>query len=200
MDSYDNTPVLESLERSLSGLLSTPDLAEAMRAAVFAGNAHARLMEMRKHGAGVYLVHPVEVAILVAQAGLGVKAIAAALNHDVLENTTVTSEELEAELGEEVGNLVHALTDPIAITGENRKGRKERAVARLAGYGYEVHSIKSADIARNVPSVVEHDPKFGRVYVVENENLMRVLVNGHGGLRDLANSAVAAGRLALFGD
>jgi len=57
-----------------------------------------------------YLVHPLEVARVLAEMRLDEIAIAAGLLHDLLEDTMVSEAELEAQFGEHIANLVRALT------------------------------------------------------------------------------------------
>ena len=63
------------------------------KAAVFAAKAHDGMM--RKGSKIPYIYHPMEVALIVAQMTDDPEVIAAAYLHDVLEDTSVTPEELE---------------------------------------------------------------------------------------------------------
>ena len=57
-----------------------------------------------------YIRHPVAVASLVAGLGLDDVSVAAALLHDTVEDTPLTIEEIDDELGDEVAMLVDGLT------------------------------------------------------------------------------------------
>jgi GTP diphosphokinase / guanosine-3',5'-bis(diphosphate) 3'-diphosphatase len=57
-----------------------------------------------------YINHPIEVSIILTELNAGPNTIAAGLLHDVLEDTAVTREEMVAEFGEEVTNLVDGVT------------------------------------------------------------------------------------------
>ncbi|MCS7088802.1 MAG: bifunctional (p)ppGpp synthetase/guanosine-3',5'-bis(diphosphate) 3'-pyrophosphohydrolase [Thermoflexales bacterium] len=57
-----------------------------------------------------YITHPLAVAGILAEYGLDAPAIAAALLHDVVEDTTVTLPEIRNQFGEKVAELVDALT------------------------------------------------------------------------------------------
>ena len=57
-----------------------------------------------------YIIHPLAVAALLAEMRLDQDALAAALLHDVVEDTTVSSEEIRAEFGETVEKLVAGVT------------------------------------------------------------------------------------------
>ena len=57
-----------------------------------------------------YIIHPVEVAIILAELELDIPTLCAALLHDVVEDTSITQEMLEEEFGEEIGLLVDGVT------------------------------------------------------------------------------------------
>lgn len=74
------------------------------RAVVFAAWAHRGVT--RKGSNIPYLVHPIEAAAIVAEMTEDEELIAAAVLHDVLEDTEVTPKELEAYFGERVVHYV----------------------------------------------------------------------------------------------
>ncbi len=57
-----------------------------------------------------YIIHPVEVAIILADMELDLTALVAALLHDTIEDTTCTYEELKIQFGVEVADLVDGVT------------------------------------------------------------------------------------------
>ena len=57
-----------------------------------------------------YYVHPLSVAIILAQMGMDSECVEAALLHDVIEDTGVTHEEIEKQFGTAVANLVEGVT------------------------------------------------------------------------------------------
>jgi guanosine-3',5'-bis(diphosphate) 3'-pyrophosphohydrolase len=63
-----------------------------------------------------YVVHPVWVAKVIAQLGVGRRAIVAALLHDTIEDTSLTIEDIAREFDDEVALLVDGLTDVKKIT------------------------------------------------------------------------------------
>jgi len=74
----------------------------------FANEAHRGVR--RKSGVP-YILHPIAVAkIVVVEIGLGVKSVAAALLHDVVEDTDYTVEDLETRFGKKVATMVDGLT------------------------------------------------------------------------------------------
>ena len=73
-------------------------------AAEFAREAHRGMF--RKGTEIPYIVHPIETAVIVASFTDDEEVIAAALLHDVVEDTDVTGEELEHRFGPRVAGLV----------------------------------------------------------------------------------------------
>ena len=70
-----------------------------MKAYEYANNAHNG--QLRKSGEP-YIIHPIEVAYIVASIQLDDYAICAALLHDVVEDTSVTLEDIENEFGKDI--------------------------------------------------------------------------------------------------
>ncbi len=77
------------------------------RAYIYSARAHRG--QVRVSGEP-YLVHPLEVARILAEMRLDEIAIATGLLHDLLEDTMVSEEELEEQFGEHITSLVRALT------------------------------------------------------------------------------------------
>jgi len=87
--------------------------------------------------------HPVEVAALVDAVGFDEDAVAAALLHDLVEDTPATPEAIAADFGPEIGGWVAALTEDASIA-EYRE-RKAEHRARVLGAGAVPASIYLAD-------------------------------------------------------
>ncbi len=78
------------------------------RAYRFASHAHRGV---RRRNDEPYIYHPLAVArIVVAELGLGSTSICAALLHDVMENTDYTRDDIEAEFGPKIADIVEGLT------------------------------------------------------------------------------------------
>ncbi|MDY4340731.1 bifunctional (p)ppGpp synthetase/guanosine-3',5'-bis(diphosphate) 3'-pyrophosphohydrolase [Xanthomonas sp. LF07-6] len=94
------------LERSASYL--PPEQIPLLRRAWEVGAA-AHAGQTRKSGEP-YITHPVAVAGVLAELGLDVEALIAAILHDTIEDTPLTRAELAAEFGEAVAELVDGVT------------------------------------------------------------------------------------------
>lgn len=122
-----------------------------MRAADFAARAHAG--QRRKGGRVPYVNHVIEVARLVAEDGRGPGTVAAALLHDVVEDSEATVAQIEGEFGPEVAEIVAALTDAPDWAGLPATERKARQAAHIAGAPEAARAVKIADQASNVRDV-----------------------------------------------
>ncbi|MBN6152585.1 bifunctional (p)ppGpp synthetase/guanosine-3',5'-bis(diphosphate) 3'-pyrophosphohydrolase [Xanthomonas sp. AmX2] len=94
------------LERSAS-YLPAEQIPLLRRAWEVGAAAHAG--QTRKSGEP-YITHPVAVACVLAELGLDVEALIAAILHDTIEDTPLTRAELAAEFGEAVAELVDGVT------------------------------------------------------------------------------------------
>ena len=91
------------------------DISLIEKAYEVAGSAHAN--QMRKSGEP-YIVHPLYVAIILADLEMDKETIAAGLLHDVIEDTEWTNEDVTEEFGTDVAHLVDGVTklDSIQLT------------------------------------------------------------------------------------
>lgn len=88
--------------------------------------------QVRKSGEA-YIIHPLCVAIILAELELDKETIAAGLLHDVLEDTVMTEEEMCAEFGQEVLLLVDGVTKlkHLHLTDGSGKSAKDKNADRL---------------------------------------------------------------------
>lgn len=93
----------------LSSMLKNSEFPLYERAVMFAAAAHSGMT--RKGSRIPYLSHPVEAAAIVAEMTDDEELIAAAVLHDVVEDTPVTSEEVEAFFGSRVAHYVACETE-----------------------------------------------------------------------------------------
>ncbi len=103
-----------------------------------------------------YINHPIEVALLLAQAGVDdTDSLLAALLHDTVEDTETTFEEIEARFGSHVRSLVEELTDDKA---RPKAERKQLQVDNAPKKSEEAKRIKLADKTANVRSMTIESP------------------------------------------
>ncbi|HET9184836.1 MAG TPA: HD domain-containing protein [Solirubrobacterales bacterium] len=90
-----------------------------------------------------YLEHPVQVAALLDEHRYADEVLAAALLHDVVEDSETTLDELREKFGGEVAGLVGAMTDDESI--DDYRERKAEHRERLAAAPGEAMAIYGAD-------------------------------------------------------
>jgi (p)ppGpp synthase/HD superfamily hydrolase len=95
-----------------------------------------------------YVEHPIGVAALLEEQGHRDEVLAAALLHDVVEDSETTVEELRQLFGDEVAGMVGALTDDESI--ESYRQRKAEHRERVAAAGPEALAIYGADKLTNI--------------------------------------------------
>lgn len=163
------------------------------KAYIFAMAAHAAVGQKRKNTNEDYIVHPVEVCnllMLADKSKVNDEMLAAALLHDVVENTQVQLSLVEKEFGKCVATLVEGLTDISKAEDGNRKARKEIDRMHTAKQSPACKTIKLADLISNTKSIVEHDKDFARIYIKEKELLLEVLSDGDENLYKFAKELV----------
>lgn len=148
------------------------------KARIFATGAHAAVGQLRKYTFEPYIVHPAEVASIVATTTTNPNILAAAWLHDVVEDTGVTLALIEEEFGTDVSDLVRWLTNVSTPADGNRKQRKQRDLLFIQNAPPEAKTIKLADLISNTPSIITHDPNFAKVYIPEKIALLNVLTDG----------------------
>jgi GTP pyrophosphokinase len=78
-----------------------------------------------------YIVHPLEVAEVLAEMKLDATAIAAGLLHDAVEDTPATSPEISAGFGDQVAHIVEGVTKIDKIQFANREDRQAENVRKM---------------------------------------------------------------------
>ena len=101
--------------------------------------------------------------------------LAAAVLHDVVEDTAVTLEEIQQEFGETVAQLVNYLTDVSKPEDGNRAIRKQMDAEHNAKGPAEAQTIKVADMIHNSSDIAVQDPKFWQLYKLEKLNTLNLL-------------------------
>jgi GTP diphosphokinase / guanosine-3',5'-bis(diphosphate) 3'-diphosphatase len=109
-----------------------------------------------------YLVHPLEVAILLAEMKLDTTAIAAGLLHDSIEDTTLTIEELKQQFGEQVAHIVEGVTKISKIDFASREEAQAENVRKMMLAMVDdirVVMIKLADRLHNMRTLQHLSPE-----------------------------------------
>ena len=119
----------------------------------FASKAHSG--QKRRSGED-YIVHPVEVAIILANYGMDTDTVVAGLLHDVVEDTEVTIEDIGKIFNPEVKKLVNGVTKISKIsyvTREDQKAENIRKMIIAMAEDIRVIIIKLADRLHNMKTI-----------------------------------------------
>jgi (p)ppGpp synthase/HD superfamily hydrolase len=173
------------------------DILEKVKA--FADNAHGD--QMRKYSNERYIVHPVRVMEICEQYTNDVTVLAAALLHDVLEDTAVGKRELgnflsgimEKEQASRTLELVDQLTD-VFIKADypalNRRARRSREAERLSKVSPDAQTVKYADIIDNTRDIAKDETDFALTYLRECQQLLQSISDGNPDLYERAVNTV----------
>ncbi len=148
-------------------------------AAEFAKTAHESIDQRRKYTNEPYIVHPEEVANIVASVTEDENMICAAWLHDVVEDTSVTLEDIRENFGDDVAHLVDGLTNVSQLTDGNRKTRIAIDRQHTSQTDSRTKTIKLADLIANLTDIVDQNAGFARKYLAEKELLLTVLTDGN---------------------
>jgi (p)ppGpp synthase/HD superfamily hydrolase len=97
----------DTLLETAAGYLSPDDVETVRRALAFAASAHA---QQRRASGEPYVTHPMAAALTLAELRLDAACLAAALLHDVVEDTPVKLADVQREFGEEIARIVDGVT------------------------------------------------------------------------------------------
>ena len=145
-----------SIERLIARFLEHHEDGEVeliRRAGLVAINAHEG--QLRRTGEP-YVTHPIAVADIVADLGLDEPTIAAALLHDAVEDTGVTTEWLAAEFGEQVSAIVDGVTKLDRLEFDSREAQQAATIRKMfiaMAQDWRVLLIKLADRLHNMRTI-----------------------------------------------
>ncbi|GAA1911700.1 GTP pyrophosphokinase [Marmoricola bigeumensis] len=143
-----NSPVLEPLFRAVRANHPKADLALLERAYRVAEHAHRH---QKRQSGEPYITHPLAVTVILAELGMTEPTLVASLLHDTVEDTDYTLEELRAEFGEEVAQLVDGVTKLDKVKyGESAQAETIRKMIVAMSRDIRVLVIKLADRLHNM--------------------------------------------------
>jgi guanosine-3',5'-bis(diphosphate) 3'-pyrophosphohydrolase len=165
----------------------------------FASDAHAN--QQRKFTGEKFINHPIRVMNICKDYTENLSILAAALLHDVLEDTPVTENELKKFLDKTMSNedavktikLVVDLTDVYNkedFPGLNRKKRKNKEAERLEKSDPDAQTVKYADIIDNATDITRKHIDFAPKFLSEAQYLLNKLDKGHPELYQRAQNTV----------
>src|SRR6476620_10972420 len=156
----------EDLVEKVRGNNPEADIELLRRAYVFSAFEHNGQV---RHSGEPYLVHPVEVADLLADMKLDVVAIAAGLLHDIVEDTQTPIERIRELFGSDVAHVVEGVTKLGAISfssSEERQAENFRKMLLAMVDDIRVILVKLADRLHNMRTL-HHLPEERRIKIAQ---------------------------------
>lgn len=138
---------VETLIRTVRMHHPKADLSLIERAFAVAERAHSG---QKRRSGEPYITHPVAVAQIIADLGIGAKTIAAALLHDTVEDTEYRLDELRDQFGDEIAMLVDGVTKLDKVKyGDSAQAETVRKMIVAMSKDIRVLIIKLADRLHN---------------------------------------------------
>ncbi len=106
----------------------------------------------KRHEGTPYITHPVAVALMLARNGFREEVVAAALVHDVLEDTKVTEGEMRQELGDTITDIVLAVSYDHSLSWREQR---ERYIESVRQAGEPAKAVSVADKIHNAQSLLQ---------------------------------------------
>jgi GTP pyrophosphokinase len=163
--------------RHLGHYLPQPDVDLVNRAFEFSESAHRG--QFRKSGEP-YITHPLAVASILSQWRLDAQGLAAALLHDVMEDTSVTKNELERSFGKPVADMVDGVSklDQIEFTSrEEVQAESFRKMLLAMARDVRVILIKLADRLHNMRTLDAMAPSHRKRIAKETLDIYAPIAN-----------------------
>jgi guanosine-3',5'-bis(diphosphate) 3'-pyrophosphohydrolase len=123
--------------------------------------AYAAHDGQRRASGESYIEHPLAVAAILADLEMDRQTVAAALLHDVVEDTTITSEEVAAQFGEEIASLVDGVTKLTRIPYQSKEDAQVENLRKMfmaMAKDIRVIIIKLADRLHNMRTLSSLSP------------------------------------------
>src|SRR6266516_4041448 len=159
---------IEDLLAEIRQYLTPQDVETIQRAYYVANRAHKGTL--RRSGEP-YIQHPLEVALLLADMRIDADGIAAALLHDVVEDTVYTLDDLRRQFGNAVANIVDGVTKFNVLAGKPTP----RASNSQALPSADNKRRQRAETVRKMMLAMAEDPRVVVLKLADRLHNMRTL-------------------------
>uniref|UniRef100_A0A7C3ZCG3 Bifunctional (P)ppGpp synthetase/guanosine-3',5'-bis(Diphosphate) 3'-pyrophosphohydrolase n=1 Tax=Desulfobacca acetoxidans TaxID=60893 RepID=A0A7C3ZCG3_9BACT len=149
---------LQDIEEEVLKHHPEADTSLIKKAYIFSAKGHEG--QMRLSGEP-YLSHPLEVAYLLAQMGLGPVTVSCGLLHDTVEDTAATLDDLDEYFGEEVTDIVNGVTKIGQLTFGNKATQQAEYIRKMVlsmSQDIRVLLVKLADRVHNMRTLGFMEP------------------------------------------
>ena len=159
--------------RHLGHYLPPPDVELVERAFEFSDSAHRG--QYRKSGEP-YITHPLAVASILSQWRIDAQGLAAALLHDVMEDTSVTKNEIETTFGRPVAEMVDGVSKLDQIQFDSREDLQAESFRKMLlamARDVRVILIKLADRLHNMRTLDAMAPAASQAHRTRDARHLR---------------------------
>jgi (p)ppGpp synthase/HD superfamily hydrolase len=126
-------------------------------ALVLSAKAHAG--QTRKGTDIPYITHPVALAMTLIDLGCADEVVAAALLHDVVEDTSISLADIEQKFGPEITEIVRGVSEPDREASWEE--RKQHTIDKLRHAPLPIKLVSCADKLHNIRSMIRDYAKLG---------------------------------------
>jgi RelA/SpoT family (p)ppGpp synthetase len=167
---------LHGLLRLCAQYLPKADLKLIYRAYQVAAAAHEGT---RRQAGEPYIEHPLAVATILAELALDAQGIAAALLHDVVEDTSITREDVERDFGAAIAELVDGVTKFTVVESQEpapgRGGASGSLTAQDAAEKHELKIRQQVETTRKLFGAMLQDPRVVLLKLADRLHNLRTM-------------------------
>lgn len=171
------TATLETIQSKVSSYYPEAKFDLITKAYHFAEEAHRG--QQRSSGQP-YMIHPTEVAQILADLHLDIPSIVTGLLHDTVEDTHATLEQIEKEFGRDISELVDGVTKLSQITfktSEEKQAENFRKMILAMAKDIRVILVKLADRLNNMRTLEHLNPTKQKVIAQETLDIYAPIAN-----------------------
>ncbi len=171
------TATIDTLSDSLSAYLAPEQVTQIRRAYYYAQQAHDG---QRRQSGEPYVTHPLAVASILADMHMDHQSLAAALLHDVIEDTGISREALAGQFGEPIANLVDGVSKLAKIEFRSRAEAQAENFQKMAlamSRDIRVILVKLADRLHNMRTLDVVAPEKRRRVARETLDMYAPIAN-----------------------
>lgn len=133
--------------------------------------AESSHIEQKRLSGQPYIVHPVSVAYILVELGMDSESVAAGLLHDVVEDTSVSLEQIQKQFGKDIAGLIDGVTKLGRIPYSSREEQQAENIRKMLiamAKDIRVIIIKLADRLHNMRTLEYMTPQKQRDKALEN--------------------------------
>ncbi len=175
--SHKELPLCEEITFAVLSQKPKADIALIEKAYKYAEVAHSG--QLRLSGAP-YLMHPANVALLLAEMGFDEFSVVAGLLHDTVEDTEAYIDEVDAEFGSEVADIVDGVTKITVMnfdTKEEQQAENIRKMILAMSHDIRVPIVKLVDRMHNMSTLEFQRPAKQLLIARETMDIYAPLAN-----------------------